>query len=172
MMISAAENTDLLLKNAQSVHIDAMMSWFPDADSIAHWAGPVFRFPFSRETFHKDCRWRDMASYVLVDERDSIQAFGQLYERSGRAHLARISVNPANRNSGVGRVLLQKLLGEGSRTFQLSEFSLFVRRDNPVAYSLYSGAGFTKGEFPKDAPMQDICFYMTRPNSNINTGDG
>lgn len=157
----AAENM-LLLTAARSMDIDAMMAWFPDQESVANWGGPNFRHPFDQESFHQDCRWHDMASYVLKDSEESFLGFGQLYERAGRIHLARISVSPDYRGIGIGRIMLHKLMNEGVRIFQMPEFSLFVLRNNPVAYRLYSSAGFTPSEFPKDAPLKDICYYMTR----------
>jgi ribosomal protein S18 acetylase RimI-like enzyme len=150
------------LTNAQSADIDALMSWFPDQASVANWGGPEFRHPFDRETFREDCRWQKMASFVLTDANVRQLGFGQLYERSGRTHLARISVNPERRNRGVGRILVSKLMEEGERLFGLPESSLFVRTDNLVARRLYTSLGFAIAEFPKGAPMQDICYYMTR----------
>ena len=138
------------------------MSWFNDASAVANWGGPEFRYPPTRESFHADCRWRDMASYALQDPTGLMMAFGQLYERSDRIHLARIAVKPGRRGRGTGRALVQALLDEGRRRFDLPEYSLFVRKDNPVAYKLYSSMGFSKNEFPPGAPMQDICYYMTR----------
>jgi ribosomal protein S18 acetylase RimI-like enzyme len=51
---------------------------------------------------------------------------------------------------------------EGERLFGLPESSLFVRTDNLVARRLYTSLGFAIAEFPKGAPMLDICYYMTR----------
>ena len=138
------------------------MSWFDDAAGIAMWGGSKFRYPATRDTFHQDCRWHDMASFALHDTTGLMLGFGQFYRRSGRIHLARIVVRPGQRGRGTGRVLVQALLDEGRRRFELPEFSLFVRKDNPAAYKLYCSMGFIKNEFPAGAPMQDICYYMTR----------
>jgi ribosomal protein S18 acetylase RimI-like enzyme len=159
---SATVENAFPLITAQSADIDALMSWFPDQASVANWGGPNFRHPFNRETFREDCRWQTMASFVLRDE-DTLQlGFGQLYERSGRTHLARISVNPEHRRRGIGQILVRKLMEEGERLLGLPDFSLFVLTDNPVACRLYTSLGFTIAEFPKGAPMRYICYYMTR----------
>ena len=153
----------LSLTTARSTNIDALMPWFTDEASTAIWGGPQFRYPFTRESFHEDCHWHDIATFVQQDATGLMVGFGQLYERSNRIHLARISVSPEHRGCGIGRVLVQALLDEGPRMFELPEYSLFVRKDNPVACKLYSSMGFVRSEFPVGAPMQDICYYMTRP---------
>jgi len=153
----------ILLVEARSKDIDELMSWFCDESATAIWGGPGFRYPFTRETFHADCLWQKMATYVLRGRADSTIAFGQLYERSGRINLARLAVNPAFRGKGFGRMLMTELIDKGRDTFELDEYSLFVRIDNPIAFGLYSSIGFTRSKFPIGAPMQDICFYMTRP---------
>ncbi len=152
----------LSLTTARSTDIDALMRWFTDEASTANWGGPQFRYPFTRKSFHEDCHWHDMATFVLRDATGLMVGFGQLYERSSRIHLARIGVSPEHRGRGIGRVLVKALLDEGPRIFELPEYSLFVRKDNPVACKLYSGMGFIRSDFPEGAPMQDICYYMTR----------
>lgn len=158
---AAAANDAVHLRTTRSEDIDELMSWFTDQESIASWGGPAFRHPFTPETFHEDCRWQDMASFVLVNSNASIVGFGQLYERSGRTHLARIAVNPDLRNRGYGRILMRKLLEQGDSLFGFPEYSLFVLMHNTSAQRLYSSVGFEIREFPPNAPLQDICYYMT-----------
>lgn len=150
------------LTTARSTDIDALMPWFTDEVGATSWGGPQFRYPFTRESFHEDCHWHDMDTFVLRDATGLLVGFGQLYERSNRIHLARIGVCPERRGCGIGRELVRALLDEGRRIFELPEYSLFVRKDNPVASKLYSGMGFIRSEFPPGAPMQDICYYMIR----------
>lgn len=154
---------ELSLDRVLESDIDILMTWFASAAQTAVWGGPGFRHPFSRASFHADCHWLDISSYALRDQADDVVAFGQLYERFGRINLARIAVNPAYRSKGVGKVLLDNLIDEGRRIFDLPEFSLFVMSDNQVARRLYLSAGFARAEFPDGAPMKDICHYMTRP---------
>lgn len=153
----------ILLDKARSADIDELMTWFGDESSTAIWGGPKFRYPFTKETFHADCLWNNMATYVVRGTGRSIVAFGQLYERYGRINLARLAVNPECRGEGLGRVLMTLLIDKGRETFDLGEYSLFVRTDNEIAFRLYSSMGFSRSEYPRDAPMQDICYFMTRP---------
>jgi ribosomal-protein-alanine N-acetyltransferase len=154
-----------VLTDAEASDIKQLMAWFPDSAATAAWGGPRFRFPFTESIFHEDCHWREMASLVLRDDDGFTEAFGQLYERYGRINLARIAVHPERRGRGLGRQLISALITEGERLFSLAEFSLFVLSNNSAALRLYFSLGFVQAPYPEGAPLQDICFYMTRPVS-------
>lgn len=141
--------------------IDELMTWFPDAHSVDIWGGPRFRYPFDRDSFHADCRWQDYASYCLR-ESGVLSAFGQMGLRYGRAHLARLVVNPAMRGRGIGRSLLQGLVREASLNPDCAEAALFVYQNNEPAYRCYLALGFEVQAYPDDAPMRDECYYLTK----------
>lgn len=69
-------------------HIRELMTWLADEPSVRIWGGPLFRFPFTEETFLEDVHWGKMATYALVDPEGVLIAFGQWYEKTGRVHLA------------------------------------------------------------------------------------
>ena len=153
---------DWSLSKATSDDVEALMQWFPEQDDIVVWGGPSFRYPFTRETFFEDVCWQTMASYRLSMAGDFV-GFGQLYERDGRIHLARLIVRPDMRGRGAGKRLIELLLEAGSEVFSGSEYSLFVYRENIPAYECYRSLGFEVGEYPSDMPHADVCYYMTRP---------
>lgn len=150
------------LREATNPDIEALMQWFPTYDDINIWGGPSFRFPFTRETFFEDVCWDRMATYCMADPRGAFAAFGQLYDRDGRIHLARLVVAPALRGRGVGRRLIQMLMEEGRNLYPRDEYSLFVFRDNTPAYECYKSLGFTASPYPDDMPHADVCYYLTR----------
>ena len=139
------------------------MGWFTDAQSVNVWGGPKFRYPFTPETFREDSHWGRMATFVLESPAGDFAAFGQVYERYGRINLARLIVNPDRRGQGVGGRLVELLIEVGPGVVDRTEFSLFVYRDNTPALECYLGAGFRIRDYPDDAPMADLCFYLTRP---------
>ena len=139
-----------------------LMSWFPDAHSVAIWGGPEFRFPFTRESFIEDCRFAIMNSYCLRDPSARMAAFGQLYSRHDRAHLARLITHPARRREGAGRRLITMIIDAARRFGGHTEASLFVYRDNEPAYRCYRALGFSVQEYPDDAAMKDKCYFLTR----------
>lgn len=142
--------------------VDELMTWFPDRESVNVWGGPTFRYPFTRETFLDDCRWREFHTCRLQDETGMFSAFGQIGERYGRSHFARLIANPDLRGRGVGRALMLHLMDEARRIHRNVEFGLFVYRDNEPALSCYRSVGFEVTEYPVDAPMPEKCLYMIR----------
>ena len=150
-----------LLTPAAEPDLRVLMSWFPDANSTRIWGGPSFRFPFTFESFAADVRWPSMASRCLRDG-DRMIAFGQYYDRYHRINFARLAVHPARRGGGVGKRLLALLMQEAVKEMDLAEFSLFVYRENAPAIACYKALGFAQSEFPPDAPLKDVAYYMTR----------
>ena len=151
------------LEPAGKADIDELMTWFPDAHSVEIWGGPEFRFPFTRETFYSDCRWRDFSSFCLRSSDNAFAAFGQLGSRFDRSHLARLITSPELRGQGVGRKLLELMIAAASAEQDHAEIALFVYKNNEPAYRCYLALGFEVQEYPADAPMPDKCFYLTRP---------
>lgn len=60
---------------------------------------------------------------------------------SGQGDIQTIAVTQAARGRGIGRALVQALIGEARRR-TVRELFLEVRADNPVAQSLYASLGF------------------------------
>jgi ribosomal protein S18 acetylase RimI-like enzyme len=141
--------------------VNEVMEWFTDAASVDIWGGPAFRFPFTRTSFHEDCRWKEFATYCVRGE-ERLLAFGQLGERYERAHLARLITNPRVRGQGVGKQLIMLMLDEARSVFDYSECGLFVYSHNKLAYHCYRSVGFEVQDYPPDAPMPDKCLYLTR----------
>lgn len=143
--------------------IDEVMGWFPDAHSVDIWGGPGFRFPFTRDSFLEDCKLEIMSSYCLRTPGGEIAAFGQFYDRQGRAHLARLISNPGRRRQGAARRLIEMLIRAATQAGDCAEASLFVYRDNTPACACYFSLGFSVQDYPDDAKMKDRCLFLTRP---------
>ena len=153
------------LEAATSWDFDEVMTWFPDAASVDIWSGPEFRFPFTRESFHEDCRTGEMESYALRDPGGRTAAFGQSYDREGRGHLARLVANPRMRRQGVGSMFIELIIASLEQRYAFDEYSLFVYRDNVPAYECYVSLGFAVTDYPVGAAMADRCYFMTRPTA-------
>ena len=150
------------LVEATDRDLDELMSWFGSAGDVDRWGGPRFRYPFSRRSFRRDCRWGRMPSFRLNSPTGRFAAFGQMYERYGRINLARLVVHPDLRGSGVGKRLLAALMEIGPTLFTADEFSLFSYRDNAAAVGCYRSMGFVIRDYPEGAPLADRCYYLTR----------
>lgn len=142
--------------------IGELMNWFPDAHAVDIWGGPRFRYPFTHESFREDCRFEEMSSYCLRDPGGAMTAFGQVYDRYERSHLARLIAHPEMRRQGIGKRLITMLIRASRHLYGHSECSLFVYRNNDPAYRCYLAMGFTLQEYPDDAPMKEECYFLTR----------
>lgn len=151
------------LEIATAGDIDELMDWFPDAESVQIWGGPRFRYPFTRGSFIKDCRIKRVTSYSLRRADGAMLAFGQVYARDNRAHLARLIANPVLRRLGYGKLLVEKIIGVLRHEREYAEVSLFVYRHNEPAYHCYRSMGFAVQDYPDDAALKGQCYFMTRP---------
>ena len=136
-----------------------LMTWFNSEESCRNWAGPNFDYPFTQDSFLRDLRWEEVDCYSGVDSDGDFSAFGQIYERAGRTHLARLAVAPEHRGLGLGHRLLAALMSEGRTTFGDRDFSLFVYPDNSAAIACYTKAGFRDAE-PPDGDGLPGCRYL------------
>ncbi len=162
MVRDAPGGDDWTLEPATDPDIDEIMGWFPDAESVDIWGGPVFRFPFSAQSFREDLYLDKMASWALRKADKGLAAFGQSYERTGRGHLARLVVNPEMRGQGAGKLLIQRIIAALEASNDYDEYSLFVYRHNEPAYRCYRSLGFGVVDYPEDAAMPDKCFFLTK----------
>ncbi|MDJ0904698.1 MAG: GNAT family N-acetyltransferase [Woeseiaceae bacterium] len=151
------------LRAVVEADVDTLMQWFPTFEDVNIWGGPSFRYPFTRESFFADIDWERMASFGLFDWQDSLAAFGQLYDREERIHLARLVVDPERRGLGLGRRLIEMLMVVGKDHYPYGEYSLFVYRANEPAYRCYRALGFEIADYPPDVPHADVCDFLTRP---------
>ncbi len=150
--LAAADDTDLC----------ELMGWFREAQAVDRWSGPRFRFPFTHETFREDCRWDAIPTYSLKDPDGTMAAFGQYYDRYDRAHLARLITHPQMRRRGVGKRLVRMIMRAAQQQSGYAQWSLFVYRDNQPAYRCYLESGFVVQDYPDDAPLGDLCYFLTR----------
>lgn len=145
--------------------LDELMRWFADAESVNRWGGPRIRYPFTRETFREDCRVDEIATYCVRNPAGVMAAFGQIYDRYDRGHLARLVTHPEMRRQGIGQRLIRMIMAAARREWGYEQSSLFVYRDNEAAYRCYLKLGFVVQDYPDDAPMRDECYFLTRDNT-------
>lgn len=151
-----------MLATPREDDIDELMQWLPDAASVDLWSGPRFRFPFSRESFREDSRIAEILSYCLRNPAGEMSAFGQVYDRHERGHLARLITHPRMRRQGVGQRLIGLLIRAARDVFGYDEYSLFVYRHNKAAHRCYLSMGFVLQHYPEDAPLKGECYFLTR----------
>jgi|GEM_PF-657511 len=148
-------------------HLAQLMTWIQSETQCRQWGGPQFRYPFDRESFSEDCRWRELPSFVLEDSAGRALAFGQYYNRLDCCHLGRLVVAPDARGCGLGCELIANLVARGCRDMKLEQSSLFVLKDNQIALALYEKLGYRKRTYPEPMEWLDMCHYLVAPANKV-----
>ena len=119
-------------------------------------------YPMSDKDFLKHLTANHFKSFGLLNDEQQLVAFGQYYWRLEHQHLSRLAVNPTFRAQGLAKVLITKILEQAFLAQSAKGASLFVFKDNTVAYQCYQSLGFIETDYPADpfpGNMQN-CAYM------------
>ena len=111
-----------------------------------------YRFPWSDAIF-RDCLRMGYSCWVLELD-DVVLGYGIISMGGGESHLLNLCVSLVYRRKGMGRTLLQHLLGEAKR-HRASSTWLEVRPSNYQAVELYrtmgfNEVGFRRGYYPAE----------------------
>lgn len=162
----------MVLTDASEADIPALMTWFLDARSTQEWGGWAFRYPFDEKTFREDIQLDQLDSFVVRSESGELIAFGQVRNKFGRGHLARLAVAPKYRGRGLGREFVDRLCQKAIGLCECSENSLFVARTNVAALRCYASLGFREAPYPKDDGTEQKTVFMTRGAATKREFDG
>ena len=136
--------------------------WFSNHQEIYTWGGPNMTYPMSDNNLLKLLTADHFKSFGLLNDEQQLVAFGQYYWRLEHQHLSRLAVNPTFRAQGLAKVLITKILEQAFLAQSAKGASLFVFKDNTVAYQCYQSLGFIETDYPADpfpGNMQN-CAYM------------
>lgn len=148
-----------MLRPAQISDLATATSWASTAQECEFWAGSSQYFPFDLATLPQAFGMNPDNTFAFI-EGDGLAAFGQVFDRGGgRAHLARIAVNPALRGKGYGRIFVQALI-DRARAEGFGRVSLNVNDQNPAAIALYQKLGFQKATRPEGQAPWPSASYM------------
>jgi len=143
-------------------------SWFSNHHQAYTWGGPNMTYPMSDTNFLKLLTAFHFKSFCLLNDEQQVVAFGQYYRRLEHHHLGRLAVNPKHRGQGFSKVLITKILEQAFLQQSAKGASLFVFRDNIVAYKCYQSLGFIETDYPEEpfpSNMQN-CAYMVLSTAN------
>lgn len=98
-----------------------------------------YPYPWSRRIF-RDCL-RVGYCCLVAEVGGQVRGHGIMLASVGEAHILNVCVHPGVRRRGIGRVLLDELMGIACRAGAETAY-LEVRPSNDGAISLYRGAGF------------------------------
>lgn len=149
---------DIQLLPASLDELFQLQSWFRSAEQTHTWAGDNFPYPAHFSRFLQHLCPHGTASYVLLQKPEQIMlGFGQLCDRFGKHHLARLVINPQLRGQGLAKRLICELMLAGLAK-QQRDFSLYVHRHNKIALNCYQRLGFQFAEQPEAENKQ--LFFM------------
>lgn len=148
-----------MLRAATPADLETVTSWIATPLDCERWAGAGVPFPIDLRTLPAAIGFDAAGSFALVDG-ERIVAFGQVLRKdAGRAHLARIIVDPAARGCGHGEALVRALVMR-ARNEPCQRVSLNVHAGNAPAVSLYLKMGFADAARPADEAGWPDTRYM------------
>jgi GNAT superfamily N-acetyltransferase len=130
---------------------------FQDKASITEWGGEGFVFPVQQQQFLLQLHRPQTRCFVLKNESVAV-GFGQICQRFGKHHLARLLVLPAARGQKLSYGLILSLIFEALQLNLKLDFSLFVFRHNTIAIHCYQQLGFQISKQP--GPEHPGLYFM------------
>lgn len=120
-----------------------LQSWFHSAEQQQSWGGDNFDYPCSDLRFLELlCRTGTKSYSLLNPDNGELMGFGQICDRFGCHHLARLTINPALRGQGLAKTLIIELIMQALAQ-QQRHISLYVHRHNDIAVQCYKSLGFS-----------------------------
>ena len=136
-----------------------LRGWFHSAAEQQSWGGDNFDYPCNDARFLELlCRSGTQSYSLLTPDGAELLGFGQLCDRFGCHHLARLVITPTERGKGLAKVLINELIISAMQQDKRS-ISLYVHRHNTVAITCYQRLGFSVSEPPEAENTR--LFFMT-----------
>jgi [ribosomal protein S18]-alanine N-acetyltransferase len=156
-----------VLREATLADLRAVATWVSSARECELWAGWRVRYPVEADALAATIDFAHHGGFALVHADEvlgsdqEVIGFGQIVSKArGRAHLARLIVEPQHRGRGIGERLVRLLLIE-ARASGHKVASLNVDPANAVAIALYVKIGFADAPRPGDEPDPHGSRFMT-----------
>ncbi|GAA0554558.1 hypothetical protein GCM10009098_22980 [Rheinheimera aquimaris] len=149
----------LQLALANIAEMQLLQSWFHSADEQQSWGGDNFDYPCSELRFLELlCRTGTQSYSLLNTLTGQLVGFGQICDRFGCHHLARLVIAPDARGQGLAKVLIAELIIQALQQ-QLRTISLYVHRHNSIAVQCYQSLGFMLSPPPEQENIR--LYFMT-----------
>ncbi len=116
-------------------------------EDIAALEQQCFAIPWSRDMFLEELA-NDMAVYFVAQTDGEVVGYAGMWHVCGEGHITNIAVSPSHRRSGIGRLLLGRLI-DSARIQDMHVMFLEVRASNAAAIALYENHGFIRAGLRK-----------------------
>lgn len=149
---------------------DIFKSWITNKDALIQFAGPIFSFPLTDEQLHQYITdERRIAYKVILLETNTIIGNAELNLERSLPRLSRVLIGDAeNRNKGIGKQIIHKMLEKLFIEFNFREADLNVFDWNTSAITCYEHVGFrvnpdiVSKQHNKDAVWTAINMKITK----------
>jgi ribosomal-protein-alanine N-acetyltransferase len=112
-----------------------------DIDAVMKIEETCFSLPWAREEIERDIADNILSAYFVAETSGSVCGCAGMWVVSDECHIMTIAVTPEHRRSGIGAMLLMKLMDE-ARLRGASRWFLEVRASNAPAIGMYEKFGF------------------------------
>lgn len=127
-----------------------------DISQVAIIENATFSSPWSADSFLNETI-NENNIYLVVEDNDEIVGYCGVWGVVGEGQITNVAVRKENRNQGIGKQMLMKLIDLGKEK-GLESFTLEVRESNKSALHLYESIGFYSVGIRKD--------FYTHPTEN------
>lgn len=134
---------------------DRLINWIKSEEDLILFTGPTFSFPLTKEQL-SDYINSDVRRVYKVVDTESKEVIGHcelndININTKSARVCRVLVgDPANRNKGYCRKMIQKLISIAFNELSLNNLTLKVYEKNAPAVKCYNNCGFeVKGKIHK-----------------------
>ena len=120
--------------------------------------------PWDRYAFFSELREVRHSLYLAVEDAGQLVALIGTWFTLSEAHVTNIAVDPAYQHMGLGRFLMQFMIGRAI-DYGSQKMTLEVRTNNDIAKHLYRSLGFQDGKIKKGyyVSNHDDALDMYRP---------
>lgn len=144
----------------------AISRCFQSSAELSQWGGDGFVYPVNKLQFLHQLHKPDTESYRLM-LGNTIVGFGQICDRFGKHHLARLLVLPGYRGKQLSYVLLLCLVARALQQNPKLDFSLFVFKHNQLAAHCYHQLGFKESKQPGTNNPDLIFMQLSNQEAKI-----
>lgn len=107
-----------------------------------------FKIPWSRQSIADELTKNKFALYFCAQAGGRTVGYAGMWHVCDEGHITNIAVHPEFRGTGIGSLLMERLIGTASG-LGITGMTLEVRKSNAPARALYAKYGFMEGGFRK-----------------------
>ena len=114
-----------------------------DLDDVLQVELEAFVTPWSRQAFEEELTQNRIARYLVAESEGKVVGYAGVWFVIDEAHITNVAVHASARRQGVGRLLMEHLIGLAQDN-GIGAVTLEVRINNTAARELYGKLGFVE----------------------------